>query len=94
MDQKEFMGLRLDYLLHVIVFLPFVPLWRIGWPGQSMMVVMAAGVFLAVAMEGSHFLLPYRGYNVYDMLGNVVGVLAGGMLFYGAEKLRGRSDFI
>ena len=41
---------------------------------------MLAGLALAVGLEGVQYLLPYRAYNVNDMLGNGAGALMGGVL--------------
>ncbi|MCA1786287.1 MAG: VanZ family protein [Desulfobacteraceae bacterium] len=70
--------LRLDYLVHVLVFAPVVVLWKLGFPRHSMWVIMGVGVVLAVGLEGVQYLLPYRSWNVNDAVGNVVGVVLGG----------------
>ncbi|MCF8090495.1 MAG: hypothetical protein K9L23_20840 [Desulfotignum sp.] len=45
--------------------------------------VLAAGMILAAGMEGLHYLLPYRTYNVNDALSNGMGVLVGGAVAAG-----------
>jgi len=66
--------LRLDYLVHVLAFLPLVVLWRLGFPGHSLWVIVAVGIVLAVGLEGVQYLLPYRSWNVNDAVGNMIGV--------------------
>lgn len=66
--------LRLDYLVHVVAFAPLVVLWRLGFPGHSVWMIMVAGVVLAVGLEGVQYLLPYRSWNVNDAVGNMIGV--------------------
>ena len=71
--------LRLDYLLHALVFIPLVPLWRLALPGHPWWLVIISGLLFAACCEGIHFLLPYRSYNINDLLGNMVGVILGAM---------------
>lgn len=66
--------LRFDYLVHVVVFVPLIVLWRLGFPGLSLWKIMWAGVVLAVGLEGVQYLLPYRSWNVNDAVGNTIGV--------------------
>jgi len=65
--------LRLDYLAHVLVFMPFVVLWRQGFPRHSLWIIMGIGVVLAVGLEGLQYLLSYRVWNMKDAAGNVFG---------------------
>jgi len=67
--------LRLDYLLHALMFMPLAPLWRLGFPRHSLWLIILAGLALAVGLESVQYLLPYRAWNVNDAIGNGVGVL-------------------
>ena len=71
------LSLRLDYLLHALVFIPLVPLWRFSWPAHPIWLVVVLGLCLAAAAEGIHYFLPYRSYNINDLLGNIIGVVLG-----------------
>jgi hypothetical protein len=71
--------LRLDYLVHALVFVPVVVLWKLGFPGQSLWKIVGVGMVLAVGLEGVQYFLPYRSWNVNDAVGNVVGVVLGGV---------------
>ncbi len=81
---------RLDYLLHALMFIPLVVLWRLSFPKHHLWIVLAGGLVLASAMEGIQYLLPYRAWNINDLLGNGVGVLLGGVpmgsMKYGIQK--------
>jgi VanZ family protein len=66
--------LRLDYLLHLLVFMPLMVLWRLGFPRHSVWVIMGAGLLLAVGLEWIQYLLPYRSWNVNDAVANMAGV--------------------
>ena len=65
---------RLDYLVHAVVFAPVVVLWRLGFPGHGLWKVAGVGVVLAVGLEGVQYVLPYRNWNVNDAVGNLIGV--------------------
>jgi glycopeptide antibiotics resistance protein len=66
--------LRLDYLVHALVFVPVVVLWKLGFPGHSLWKIAGVGMVLAVGLEGVQYFLPYRSWNVNDAVGNVIGV--------------------
>ena len=57
-----------------------VILCQIAFPGERLWVVLTVGIFFAAAMEGVQYILPYRAWNVNDLLANGVGILMGGML--------------
>lgn len=64
--------LRGDYFFHILLFAPwafFRPVFNAGWLRW-----VAAGLFFAAGSEGLQYLLPYRAYNVNDLLANVIGV--------------------
>ncbi len=77
MNEHHILSIRLDYLLHASVFLPLVPLWRLARPEHPWSLIILTGLLLAAAAEGSHYILPYRAYNINDLLGNIAGVLLG-----------------
>jgi glycopeptide antibiotics resistance protein len=74
LSDTSVLSLRLDYLGHVVLFAPLVVLWRLGFPGHSVWKIAAAGVLLAVGLEGVQYVLPYRNWNVNDAVGNGFGV--------------------
>ena len=81
--------LRLDYLLHALVFIPLASLWRLGFPDHSWWLVITGGIDLASCCEWIQFWLPYRGYNINDLAGNIAGVMLG---FIVAMLLRYRNS--
>jgi len=76
--------LRLDYLMHALLFLPLAFLWRLSFPGHRLWLILIIGLFIAASMEGLQYLLPYRAWNINDLVSNGVGVVLG----TGAVKLR------
>lgn len=73
----EVLSLRMDYLVHALVFLPLVPLWKLSKPSHPLWVIIIAGVGLAALAEISHMWIPYRAYNINDLIGNALGAMLG-----------------
>lgn len=70
-------GMRLDLLLHFLIFLPLVPLWFLYNPKQQPWTLIVFGLLIAVFTEGVHYVLPFRSFDLYDMLGNMAGIVPG-----------------
>ena len=73
-------GLRADHLLHASVYLPCIfflgrlaplPVWAL-W---------LLSLCIGLLTEGVQYLLPYRGFDVNDLLANAIGVSLGLFLF-------------
>lgn len=86
-------SLRLDYLLHALVFIPLVSLWRLSWPAHPVWLVLVFGLCLAAAAEGIHYFVPYRSYNINDLLGNIIGVVLGAAIFLLVNRLTAHKLF-
>ena len=79
LNKTTILSFRADHILHVLQFIPWAffcirtkqnfPLWFF-W-----------GIFFAVVSEGVQYLLPYRSFNVSDMLANGIGVVSGFVIF-------------
>ena len=68
--------IRLDHLLHGVLFVPWffisvrirrLPVW----------VSIIVGIGLVVGAEGVQYYLPYRAFNINDMISNVIGMMLG-----------------
>lgn len=76
------LGIRLDHLIHASVYLPcafflmdFRFLNRRGrTPGAAVWLV---GVAVGVVTESVQYLLPYRGFDINDLVANFLGVTLG-----------------
>jgi VanZ family protein len=80
-------SIRLDYLLHCLVYIPLVffawmdkemnifrvPFKTVGW----VIVLLAFGI----VTEWIQFFLPYRAFNINDLIANALGVMIGFVLF-------------
>lgn len=78
MDDVFVLSLRLDYLLHGVMFLPFMYLARRSLRRQlpGFWLLMAALAFAAFC-ELIQWPLSYRAFNVNDLAANLAGVTAG-----------------
>ena len=78
------LGLRADHLLHASVFIPcaLVLLDLIGpkW------LVWLASVAVGLVTEGGQWLLPYRGYDVNDLIANAIGVTLGMVIILAVRR--------
>jgi VanZ family protein len=89
LNTQHVAGLRLDYLLHALLFLP-LPVLLIdpkAKPGKFVLLFVAA-VCVAGVTEYIHALIPYRSFNPNDLLANVCGAVIGGLLVVVYRLLR------
>ncbi len=82
---EEFFGeFHMDYLVHVLFFLPWI-LFRCVFFKKRKMLWLLIGIFFAVGIELLQYYLPYRSFNLYDLIFNVVGLLLGFAIFVGVD---------
>jgi VanZ family protein len=53
-----------------------------GVNAGKVILLVAAGIAFAVAHEGIQYLLPYRSFNINDLLANGLGVLIGAPVLF------------
>jgi VanZ family protein len=82
-------GLRLDYVLHALLFLP-LPVLLIDPKAKAgnFALLFTAAILVAAATEYIHALIPYRSFNPNDLLANVCGAVIGGILVLGYRFTR------
>jgi glycopeptide antibiotics resistance protein len=76
-------NIRLDYLLHSTLFLPWIFLYLLNFRVAGLFdkcIMVGAGLLMAFATEGVQFFLTYRSYNINDLLANWLGVLSGSFI--------------
>jgi len=78
--------IRMDYLVHVFLFLPFLLLIKLAYPISNFFWILAIGIIFAGFCEGIQYLLPYRSFNVNDLIANGVGIILGVSLLIPAVK--------
>ena len=75
------LGIRIDHLYHATVYLPcalmLMPLCRYRrWTAWSI------GMLIATTTEFGQWLLPYRGFDINDLIANLLGVTVGALLAF------------
>jgi len=95
-SSTQVLSIRFDYLLHALLFFPWMVLMHLRWKEKGAWFYMKAlgvGLLLAVLSEGVQFLLPYRSFNVFDLLSNFVGVIVGALIVgWGGAKRQAIGD--
>jgi glycopeptide antibiotics resistance protein len=92
LNRTYVLSLRLDYLLHALQFVPWIILIRWRWKEKRgvgfFMLAFGTGLLLAVISEGVQFVLPYRSFNVFDLVANCTGLVFGGIISIGRKGNR------
>lgn len=83
------LGLRADHLLHASVFIPCT-LFLMDVIDKRWLVWLAA-VGIGLLTEGGQWLLPYRGYDVNDLIANAIGVTMGWLVILAAKRIKRRA---
>lgn len=68
-------ALRADYISHILIYLPWIWLRPINKNLPSIWLWFAGGIAFAGFSEGIQYLLPYRSFNINDLLANVTGII-------------------
>lgn len=80
-------SVRLDYLVHFAVFIPWIFLAQmannLSFRDYSMKTLkwLLFGILFAAANEAIQYFIPWRSYNINDLVSNFIGVLLGAGLF-------------
>lgn len=70
------LGLRMDHLFHASVFIPCAVFFYDLYKKKGIKVWLSA-VAVGVLTESVQYLLPYRGFDINDMVANFLGVTLG-----------------
>ena len=70
------LGIRLDHLYHAAVYLPAVGLLY-PFLGRHFLYAWLGCLLLCIVTESVQMLLPYRGFDINDLLANMIGVSVG-----------------
>lgn len=78
---------RGDYFLHSLMLVP----WMIFllWIKSRWWLWLLSGLLFAVFIEGIQYFLPYRAYNINDLVANIVGVGIGGGILLMVQRCNG-----
>lgn len=76
---------RIDYLKHFLVFLPAgFSLWGLSKKGITILI--SAALVSSLLPEIVQYFIPYRTYNPFDMLSNLIGLVVGYLIFISIRK--------
>jgi VanZ family protein len=80
-------SIRMDYILHFVIFLPWVFLLRMvsnktfkTAPYKTVTLILL-GVVFAASTEFVQYFLDYRAFNINDLIANGLGVVMGSVVF-------------
>ncbi|MCQ2300465.1 MAG: VanZ family protein [Bacteroidales bacterium] len=87
------LGIRLDHLIHASVFVPcalFLMDWLLG-PGtprsrRRWLLLWLCAILVGVTTESGQYLLPYRGFDINDLIANFLGATLGWWLLAVARR--------
>ncbi len=69
--------IRWDYLLHALVYIPLPVLMGLSLKKGSWILIILFGLLFAVMFESLQLVIPYRAFNINDLIANGVGVIIG-----------------
>lgn len=69
-------GFRGDYVIHLMIYLPWMFIRRMTFEERvGKLCWLGIGVLTVLALEYIQMLLPYRGFNVNDIIAGLIGVV-------------------
>ena len=87
LNNTHILSIRLDYLVHFAIFIPLMWLvcnaYGVSFKlnvGKAVLWVVF-GLVLAWLSEGVQYFIPYRAFNINDLVANTIGVLLGAVFF-------------
>jgi VanZ family protein len=84
LNKSKILGFRSDYLLHILLFIPLMMLFKWRWEGIKSNVVfwfaLGGGIVFAVISEAIQIIVPGRTFNLIDMAANSLGVVVGALI--------------
>jgi VanZ family protein len=78
LNNNYLLNIRWDYLLHALIYIPLYPLLLLSQRNKSKtkinLILLTLSIIIAISLEAIQYIIPWRAFNVNDMVGNVVGV--------------------
>jgi glycopeptide antibiotics resistance protein len=78
--------LRGDYFFHALLFIPWV--FFMVSMRKPFMLWFILGLLLAISSELIQYYLPYRAFNINDLVANSIGIILGYTIYYSFHKLK------
>jgi glycopeptide antibiotics resistance protein len=71
---------RGDYFFHALAFMP----WMFFKAVSTIKILpwLLLGLLFAISTEAIQYVLPYRAFNINDMIANAIGILLGAVFAY------------
>lgn len=97
LNHNYILQIRWDYLVHVIIYLPMPLLMGFSLKKKKLLWlrVIIILLFITTLFEVVQLVVPYRAFNINDMLANTLGILIGlipAILVWRRFSGSGRSD--
>ena len=70
------LGFRLDHLLHAAIYMPCAFSWSLLFPRRRWL-WLPLTLLVGAGTETVQYFLPYRGFDLSDMLANATGAIIG-----------------
>lgn len=85
------LGIRLDHLIHASVFIPcalFLMDWILGKESSRWrwLLLWIVAILVGITTESGQYLLPYRGFDINDLIANFLGATLGWLLLKIARR--------
>ena len=84
MNNSKVLGFRSDYLLHVLLFMPWMMLAKWRWEEIKGNIIfwfaLVGGIMFAVISEAIQIIVPGRTFNSIDMAANCLGIVVGALI--------------
>ncbi len=80
LNDNYVLNIRWDYLLHVLVYIP-LPVLLIKQT-EKFWLAMLLSFAIAAGFEFVQLTIAFRAFNINDLLANVVGILAGVLVYF------------
>ena len=81
------------YLFHILgygVFCFFALLYNITYQRHSLFIILLFISIYSIILEVIQYFLPYRSFNLYDILASLIGVTVGVVFFFLYRRLKYR----
>jgi len=84
LNNVTILSFRGDYFLHSLLLLPWFLFAKLF--NKSAFYWGIIGLTYAIALESLQFVLPYRTFNINDLMANGLGVVFSSVIFIGFRK--------
>ena len=79
------------YLFHILaygLFSFFALLYNITYQRHTLLIILLFISVYSIILEVIQYFLPYRSFNLYDILASLIGIAVGAVLFFLYRRLK------